>query len=157
MRRRLEDGPCLAAARALKVELRCASLPFVGLVADHYWFVVFDEAAGECRRWEVWQSRDAGGTSFGHLHRDLKPADAGVGGGPARTMCEWRGDEAVRISKVLFSCTTAYPYRDRYRAWPGPNSNTFVAWVLREAGIAFRLPWRAIGKRYLKKAPREPA
>jgi hypothetical protein len=33
--------------------------------------------------------------------------------------------------------------------WPGPNSNTFVAWVLREAGIDFALDARGIGRSYL--------
>ena len=42
-----------------------------------------------------------------------------------------------------------YPYCERYRYWPGPNSNTFVAWVLRQAGIDQRLGRRAIGRNYL--------
>jgi hypothetical protein len=33
--------------------------------------------------------------------------------------------------------------------WPGPNSNTFVAWVLREAGVEHALDPRAIGRNYL--------
>jgi len=64
---------------ALKVELRHAPLPGVlGLFASHYWFVVFD--GGKAERWEVWQTKNAGGRAVGHLHCDLKPADAGVGG-----------------------------------------------------------------------------
>src|SRR5713101_8836549 len=42
-----------------------------------------------------------------------------------------------------------YPYRRRYLAWPGPNSNTYVAWVLRRAGVAADLDPRGIGKDYL--------
>ena len=33
--------------------------------------------------------------------------------------------------------------------WPGPNSNTFVAWVLREAGVEHALDPRGIGRNYL--------
>ncbi len=44
----------------------------------------------------------------------------------------------------------AYPYADRYAAWPGPNSNTFTAWVLRAVPeLRAELPPTAIGKDYL--------
>jgi hypothetical protein len=130
----------------MRVELRCATVPFIGAIAEHYWFVVFDSRTGDCERWEVWQTKDAGGRSFGHVHCNLKEPGAGVGGGPARISAEWRGEEAAKIQAVLNKTEDLYPHRDRYLPWPGPNSNTFVAWVLREAGIAFALPWKALGK-----------
>ncbi len=44
----------------------------------------------------------------------------------------------------------AYPYADRSAAWPGPNSNTFTAWLLRAAPeLRADLPPTAIGKDYL--------
>ena len=130
----------------MKVQLRYATLPSpLGLFSAHYWFVVWD--ADGAHRWEVWQTRNAGGWSSGHVHRDLKPVDAGVGGGPARLGAEWTDDEAAAIKAVLQNVSD-YPHRERYRAWPGPNSNTFASWVLRRAGIRHRLGWRALGKRY---------
>jgi hypothetical protein len=43
-----------------------------------------------------------------------------------------------------------YPYPRTYRTWPGPNSNTFVAWVGREVPeLRLHLPPTAIGKDYL--------
>jgi len=130
----------------VKVELRYATLPSVlRLFAAHYWFVVWDDDG--CHRWEVWQTKNAGGRSIGHLHCDLKTPDAGVGGGPARTAAQWSGDDAAAIKAVLLDAHR-YPHCDRYLAWPGPNSNTFVSWVLRRAGIAQRLGWMALGKRY---------
>ena len=53
----------------MKVELRYAPLPLIGAIAVHYWFVVFDDA-GACHRWEVWQTKNAGGISYGHVHCD---------------------------------------------------------------------------------------
>jgi hypothetical protein len=44
---------------------------------------------------------------------------------------------------------SSYPYRDTYRAWPGPNSNTYVAWVLRRSGVSADLSPKAIGKDWL--------
>ena len=127
------------------MQLRYATRPFpLGWLAVHYWFVVF-EPGGACHRWEVWQTKDAGGTSVGHLHCDLKGPDAGVGGGPARIAAEWTGEQAMRIRKVL-ETADSYPYCDRYLPWPGPNSNTFAAWVLHEAGVEHALPWRALGR-----------
>jgi hypothetical protein len=129
------------------VELRCAALPFIGAVADHYWFVATDQT-GRSERWEVWQSPNAGGVSFGHLHRDLKHPDEGVGGGPTRVIARWDGEAAARLAATLKKCCDDYPHKDRYFPWPGPNSNTFVAWVLRQAGIDFDLHWKALGKDY---------
>jgi hypothetical protein len=129
------------------VQLKYAPLPFIGPLAVHHWFVVFD--GDECHRWEVWQTKNAGGTCFGHVHRDLKAPDAGVGGGQARLAAEWHGEAAGKIARVLKD-VQRYPYCGRYRYWPGPNSNTYVAWVLREAGVRHRLARRAIGKGYLR-------
>src|SRR6266496_6319501 len=101
---------------SVKVQLRCATLPgLLRLFAVHHWFVVWD--ADGRHRWEVWQTRDAGGRSIGHVHCDLKSPDEGVGGGPARIVAEWTGDEAIAIDAVL-SNVGCYPHCERYRAWP---------------------------------------
>ena len=131
------------------VRLKHATLPPpLGIIAAHYWFTVSDLRSGRCDRWEVWQTPNAGGVCFGHLHCNLQPPDAGVGGGPAIVAAEWTGEEALRLFSVLSQATNVYPYCDYYRAWPGPNSNTFAAWVLRRAGVGFPLPWKAQGKNY---------
>jgi hypothetical protein len=131
------------------VQLKYASLPIpLGAFAFHYWFTVVHPDSGKCDRWEVWQRKNAGGISIGHVHCNLKSPDDGVGGGPAQLAVEWNGDIAAKIVSILQNVPQEYPYRDRYLPWPGPNSNTFVAWVLRKAGIEFILPWQAIGKDY---------
>jgi len=44
----------------------------------------------------------------------------------------------------------SYPYRMRYRTWPGPNSNTFIAWIGRAVPeLRLKLPPTAIGKDFL--------
>ena len=130
------------------VQLRYAMLPrFLRAIAVHYWFAVFDPALRQWHRWEVWQTKHAGGKSIGHVHCDLRHPDCGVGGGAYRLAAEWGGSAARAICAVLEN-VQSYPHRDRYRAWPGPNSNTFVAWVLREAGLHHSFDPRAIGKDY---------
>ncbi len=56
-------------------------------------------------------------------------------------------DELIqRIDQVAYE----YPYARRYTVWPGPNSNTFTAWVSRAVPeLALDLPPTAIGKDYL--------
>lgn len=135
-------SPCL-------VQLRYATLPHcLRAIAVHYWFVVFDGNSGRWHRWEVWQAKNAGGQSVGHIHCDLRHPDCGVGGGPYRLAAEWDGSAAQAICAVLTKAHD-YPHWDRYRAWPGPNSNTFAAWVLREAGLHYSFDPRAIGKDYM--------
>ena len=130
----------------LMVQLRYAPLPVIGRFAWHYFFVVSDETGRH--RWEVWQTQNAGGVCVsGHVHRDLKHPDDGVGGGPSRLAHEWDGEAARRLAEVLNRVKT-YPHCGKYRLWPGPNSNSFVAWVLREAGIEFELDPRGLGRNF---------
>ena len=43
----------------------------------------------------------------------------------------------------------AYPWRDVYKAFPGPNSNTFIAWIGRQVPeLDLDLPFSAIGSSY---------
>ena len=63
-------------------------------IAVHYWFVVFDLNSRRWHRWEVWQTKNAGGQSVGHIHCDLRHPDCGVGGGAYRLAAEWDGSAA---------------------------------------------------------------
>jgi hypothetical protein len=61
-----------------------------------------------------------------------------------------RGVEAEKLIPRIEAAVQSYPYANEYTAWPGPNSNTFVAWITRavpELGVD--LPPTAIGKDYL--------
>ena len=130
------------------VQLRHATLPSLArAVAVHYWFAAFSPGQGKWSRWEVWQKPAVVPTSWGHVHKDLMHPDSGVGGGDYRIDREWRGKDARDIMAIL-NRPDDYPYRDRYRAWPGPNSNTYAAWVLRRAGARVDLHPKAVGKDY---------
>jgi hypothetical protein len=116
-------------------------------MAVHYWFAAYDRERRAWARWEVWQKSGAAPTSWGHVHKNLTDPNAGVGGGPFRVGREWHGEAARDLMRVL-TRPEDYPYRNIYRAWPGPNSNTYVAWVLKQAKVAADLDPRAIGKDY---------
>ncbi len=59
------------------------------------------------------------------------------------------GAEVDAIIERLYDAVDRYPYADEYNVWPGPNSNTFIAWLAREIPeLRLDLPPTAIGKDY---------
>ncbi len=128
------------------VRLYAAPLPFpLGALALHLWFLAFDPKSGECSRWEVWQEAWIAPGSWGHVYRNLLPPTEGIGGGRPFVLHEWRGQTARRIMDILFR-PGSYPARANYRSWPGPNCNSYAAWVLRQAAVSIDIDPRAIGK-----------
>jgi hypothetical protein len=62
---------------------------------------------------------------------------------------ELRGDGAARAIPKILEAVARYPYPSEYKVWPGPNSNTFVAYIGREVPeLRMDLPATAIGKDY---------
>lgn len=60
---------------------------------------------------------------------------------------EVRGEKAQAIIKKLPKIISEYPYTNQYRLWPGPNSNTFIQYVIRSMPeLRTELPSNAIGK-----------
>ncbi len=65
-------------------------------------------------------------------------------------LADRRGPEVEALIDRVQAAVAAYPYPDTYRAWPGPNSNTFTAFVARQVPeLGLDLPANAIGKDYL--------
>jgi len=65
-------------------------------------------------------------------------------------IAELRGDQANAVIDKIDAAARSYPYRDVYTLWPGPNSNTFTAWIGRAAPeLKLDLPPTAIGKDWL--------
>ncbi|MCR9204882.1 MAG: DUF3750 domain-containing protein [Halobacteriovoraceae bacterium] len=62
---------------------------------------------------------------------------------------EARGEKASAIIKKLKKLFKDYPFKDHYRVYPGPNSNTFISHIIRNIDeIDCELPATAIGKDY---------
>jgi hypothetical protein len=65
-------------------------------------------------------------------------------------LAEVRGPKATQAIGKIRTAVAGYPYPRSYTTWPGPNSNTFVAHVLRQVPeLRADLPPTAIGKDYL--------
>jgi len=71
-------------------------------------------------------------------------------GSPPRLLVDKRGKGADALIERIDKAARAYPYGSEYKLWPGPNSNTFTAWVARTVPeLELDLPPTAIGKDYL--------
>ena len=71
-------------------------------------------------------------------------------GNVAELLAERRGDEVGTLIERIEKSIREYPYAGQYVAWPGPNSNTFVAHIARVVPeLGLDLPPTAIGKDYL--------
>lgn len=69
-------------------------------------------------------------------------------------LAELRGDAAAAAIGRIGAAVRDYPWPQTYRVWPGPNSNTFTAFVLRAAPeLRVDLPPTAVGKDYTGLVP----
>ena len=65
-------------------------------------------------------------------------------------MVDIRGPGAEPIIAAVDQAVRDYPYTHQYTLWPGPNSNTFTAYIGRQVpALQLDLPPTAIGKDYL--------
>jgi uncharacterized protein DUF3750 len=72
-------------------------------------------------------------------------------GARAELLADVRGDHVDRLIARIDRLARSYPYARRYNPWPGPNSNTFVAYVARAVPeLASALLPTAIGKDYVR-------
>lgn len=120
-------------------------------VARHPWIALRDDGATAWERWEVMCCpHDEVGPSLDTVHQhQMSPVeDYGGGGGRVRFHGVFRGERARRMISCVREEGPRYPYRHQYLMWPGPNSNTFVDWVLRACDIPVSLLSTSIGKDY---------
>jgi len=119
-----------------------------GLFGVHTWVAVKPTNAGAYRVYEVIGWRLRSGRSAVTVSE--RHPDARWFGSLPELIAEKRGAGVDAIIGRIDQAAAAYPYAGRYAAWPGPNSNTFTAWVLRAAPeLRADLPPTAIGKDYL--------
>jgi hypothetical protein len=121
--------------------------PIDGL-ARHPWIALRGKGSAAWERWEVMCCPD--GSALGTVSKSSIDAlsDHGANGGDVRVHAILSGARAEEVIACIRENAPRYPYRDTYRAWPGPNSNTFVDYMSRECGISVDLPAPSIGKDY---------
>ena len=71
-------------------------------------------------------------------------------GNQPKILVDVRGETAQALIPKILQAVNSYPYEDDYTLWPGPNSNTFTAYVARQVPeLKLDLPPTAIGKDFL--------
>ncbi len=133
-------------------------LPFPFSFAVHPWVLTVNH--DKVDRWEVWQKIDPlSKTNFGHVYHNYFSPLSGVRRSYITRECYSpviiggvSGDEdslAAEIVKFVNTNAPRYQYTDKYRYYPGPNSNTFIQWVLDQfPDVGIQLPSNALGKKY---------
>ncbi|NWO56566.1 DUF3750 domain-containing protein [Chromohalobacter israelensis] len=109
----------------------------------------------------TWIATKAAGATHYRVHQVLgwrrptvssrpdQPDRAWYGSAPT-LIAQVSGTAAERAIPAIRDAVAAYPEPQRYRVWPGPNSNTFVAWVVRRVPeLQVDFPPTAVGKDYL--------
>ena len=116
-----------------------------GIFGVHTWVAVKPSNAREWTVYEVigWRLR-WNDSVVAVRHRQ---PDAPWVGSKAELYADKRGAGVDELIRRIDEAVKDYPYAKEYTLWPGPNSNTFTAWIGRavpELGID--LPATAIGK-----------
>ena len=142
-----------------QVWLYCSRLPLpLSYIAIHCWFVLADQE-NNISRWEIWQKPGRCKNSWGHLHKNLFSAKEGMNLIPFFSFRKWsprllyyyENSPATTLINTIRSTPELYPYRNIYKAFPGPNSNTFTNWVLNHLSDSeIDLPFSAIGRNWIK-------
>jgi Protein of unknown function (DUF3750) len=120
-----------------------------GAFADHTWLAAKPEGAQHYLRYEVIGWYAGGGRSVVSVS-DRQAPDAEWYGTTPRLIRDLHGREAEAVIAKLPQAIASYPFAATYHAWPGPNSNTFVAHVGREIPeLRLTMPSTAIGKDFV--------
>jgi hypothetical protein len=118
-----------------------------GLFGVHTWIAVKPQDASEYTVYEIigWRLR---WSESALVIRNRIPNH--WFGAKGELYAEKRGAGVEELIQRIDKAAREYPYANTYTLWPGPNSNTFVAWMTRAVPeLEADLPATAIGKDYI--------
>jgi Protein of unknown function (DUF3750) len=121
-----------------------------GNFAVHTWVALKPEGSKNFTTFNVIGWRQLWGRDIVVVDETTEPG-APWYGNEAELLYELRGEKAKLAIPKIEAAVKSYPYPSTYRAWPGPNSNTFVSYIVRqtpEMGVS--LPSTAIGKDWIE-------
>lgn len=122
-----------------------------GHFSVHSWVAVKEKGATDYTTFHVigWRSQRGLGT----IRAEQDIPDRHWFGAKPELISSTIGKKAEEMIPQIYLAVKNYPYPDQYRAWPGPNSNTFVSHIIRSVpGMGVELPPNAIGKDWISNA-----
>jgi Protein of unknown function (DUF3750) len=150
------------------IRIYASKMPFPIQFSYHTWVVTCKN--GKQDRFDVFGfKKDGDWQRIGQLYKNFHPTQMGcpiLSFGKYRfwhEQLQWKSEmlfeldsqhfpEVDTLIDLLNNIPDHFPYVNKYLMIPGPNSNTFVQWVLdRVAPFQFTLPWRAFGRNYNRK------
>ena len=119
-----------------------------GLFAIHTWISIKPEHSASYTVYDVVGWRVNRGSPALRVVRDV-PDRYWYGARP-ELLLDIRGAKAATLIERIRLKVQEYPWKYTYKVWPGPNSNTFPAWMGKQIPeMELELPFRAIGKDYV--------
>ncbi len=116
-----------------------------GIFAVHSWIVMKrpDSEFFEVSQVIGWRQEFNGNVLF----RETNVPITTWHGNEGELVLDLRGNEVIPILDQVDAAISEYPWSKEYTLYPGPNSNTFVAWIgLKVPEMGLDLPSTAIGK-----------
>jgi hypothetical protein len=145
------SAPDAKATREAVVQVYAArAFGWRGVFGVHTWVAVKPADAGAYTVYEVigWRLRYGGSAVVIHA----RAPDARWYGAEPELLADKRGAAAEALIPRIDAAARSYPWAGEYTVWPGPNSNTFTAWITRAVPeLHVDLPPTAIGKDYSEK------
>lgn len=118
-----------------------------GWFAIHTWIAVKPANASAYTVLDVTGWRGRNGGSVVRIRQDVP--DRYWYGNKPRLIAEYKGEGVDKLIEDIINAANNYPWKNTYKGFPGPNSNTFTAWIGREVPqLNLELPFSAIGKGY---------
>lgn len=120
-----------------------------GMFAVHTWIAIKEKNAEKYTVFEVVGWRVKRGQSALYSYQTTTPDRYWYGSKPDKIL-HITGQKAERLIPNLLAAVKIYPWADEYTVFPGPNSNTFPAWVGKQVPeLELELPFSAIGSGYI--------
>jgi len=119
-----------------------------GIIATHSWISVKPKDADAYTVYQVVGWRTYHGLPALTIGQDIP--DRNWYNAVPKLILDMRGSKAQSLIPKIDQAAKTYPYANPYTLWPGPNSNTFPAYVGRQVPeLALALPADAIGKDFM--------
>ncbi len=142
-------APAPAVQKAAVIEVYAAdAFSWRGWFAVHTWIAVKPENAPEYTVFEVVGWRVKNGLPALKKYQTLTPDRYWYGAKPEKLL-SIQGEKATKLIPKVLSAIKRYPWANEYTLFPGPNSNTFPAWVGQQVPeLELKMPFRALGSGY---------
>ncbi len=120
-----------------------------GWFAVHTWLAIKPKNADEYTVYEVVGWRVDHGQPALHHYQTTTPDRYWYGAKPEKVL-SIQGEKAEQMIPKIQRIVEHYPWANEYTLFPGPNSNTFPAWIGQQIPeLNLDLPFRAIGSGYI--------